>query len=83
MLLTVNGRERAVNGVESPATLDEVLVALELRADRVAVELNGELAPRTAWAATAVKAGDKLEVVHFVGGGSEEELDAGACSPDF
>ena len=42
---------------------------MELRADRVAVELNGELAPRAAWAATAVRSGDKLEVVHFVGGG--------------
>jgi sulfur carrier protein len=69
LLLTLNGRERAVDAVASPATLDVVLQALELRADRVAVELNGELAPRAGWAQTEVKSGDRLEIVHFVGGG--------------
>lgn len=70
LVLMLNGRERAVEGVSSPAALAEVLAALALRADRVAVELNGELAPRTAWAEQVVKNGDKLEVVHFVGGGA-------------
>ena len=70
LVLTLNGRERAVEGVVSPAVLSEVLAALALRADRIAVELNGELAPRTGWAELMVKTGDKLEVVHFVGGGS-------------
>lgn len=69
LVLTLNGRERAVEGVFSPAVLSEVLAALALRADRIAVELNGELAPRTGWAEQPVKTGDKLEVVHFVGGG--------------
>ncbi len=50
LVLTLNGRERAVEGVLSPAMLREVLTALALRADRIAVELNGELAPRTGWA---------------------------------
>ena len=69
LVLTLNGRERAVEGVVSPAVLSEVLTALALRADRIAVELNGELTPRTGWAAQTVKSGDRLEVVHFVGGG--------------
>lgn len=69
--LTLNGRERVVSGLESPASLDAVLMALKLRADRVAVELNGELASRTAWSVTTVRSGDRLEIVHFVGGGSE------------
>ncbi len=67
--LTINGREREVEALDDPSPLETVLRALEFRADRIAVELNGELAPRTGWAETAVHAGDRLEVVHFVGGG--------------
>ena len=70
LVLTLNGRERTIDGVLSPAVLTEVLAALALRADRIAVELNGELAPRAGWAEQTVKSGDKLEVVHFVGGGA-------------
>jgi sulfur carrier protein len=33
------------------------------------VELNGEIAPRTTWTARTVSEGDRLEIVHFVGGG--------------
>ncbi len=70
LVLTLNGRERAVEGIDSPAVLSEVLAALALRADRIAVELNGELAPRAGWPEQRVVSGDKLEVVHFVGGGA-------------
>lgn len=70
MKLTLNGRERVVETLSSPATLEDLLAALELRGDRVAVELNGELAPRTGWAQTMVASGDRLEIVHFVGGGT-------------
>lgn len=67
--LTLNGREREIEGVVSPARLSVVLEALEMRADRVAVELNGELAARARWAEIEVASGDRLEIVHFVGGG--------------
>ena len=40
-----------------------------MRVDRVAVELNRELVPRDRWTATPVSDGDRLEIVHFVGGG--------------
>lgn len=69
LTLTINGRERVVETVASPAAMDRVLAALELRGDRIAVELNGELAPRAGWAQQLVHTGDKLEIVHFVGGG--------------
>ncbi|HJX84981.1 MAG TPA: sulfur carrier protein ThiS, partial [Candidatus Angelobacter sp.] len=36
----------------------------------VAVELNLEIAPRASWMTTQLKDGDKLEIVHFVGGGT-------------
>ena len=52
------------------ATLSELVAELGLRADRVAAERNGEIVPRADWAAVQLAEGDKLEVVHFVGGGS-------------
>ena len=36
---------------------------------RVAVELNGEIVPRGKYAETILQDGDKVEIVHFVGGG--------------
>lgn len=70
LTLLLNGRERTLDDLGSPAALDAVLNALALRADRIAVELNGELAPRTGWPDQPVHTGDKLEIVHFVGGGT-------------
>jgi sulfur carrier protein len=42
---------------------------LKLPADRIAVERNREIVPRRRWESTTLDAGDRLEVVHFVGGG--------------
>src|ERR1041384_4654866 len=67
MLLHINGEER-----EFPdgLTVAALVAQLGMKQDRVAVELNLEIVPRTAWDNTTLKSGDKLEVVHFVGGGS-------------
>ncbi len=67
--LVVNGVPRSLEGLGSPASLTSVLERLELRPDRIAVELNGEIAPRTKWAEMTVADGNRIEVVHFVGGG--------------
>jgi thiamine biosynthesis protein ThiS len=67
--LVVNGQPRTLDGMDSPAPLTSVLERLELRPDRVAVELNGEIAPRTRWAELTVADRDRIEIVHFVGGG--------------
>ena len=79
LTLLVNGKERTLEGLGSATTLDAVLHAMNLRADRIAVELNGELAPRTGWSAQTVRNGDRLEVVHFVGGGCEAREVAKSC----
>jgi thiamine biosynthesis protein ThiS len=50
-------------------TLTALLRWLELPADRVAVEWNLEIVPRGRWDETLIRAGDKLEIVQFVGGG--------------
>jgi sulfur carrier protein len=46
-----------------------------MKADRLAVELNHELVPRDRWGATELSEGDKLEIVHFVGGGFDLAVD--------
>ena len=68
--LMLNGVERLLETVDDGATMAAVITALELKSDRVAVEHNGEIAARRSWGSVAVTSGDKLEVVHFVGGGS-------------
>jgi thiamine biosynthesis protein ThiS len=67
MLLHINGEQR-----EFPEglTVAALVAQLGMKPDRVAVELNLAIVPRTAWDNTTLKSGDKLEVVHFVGGGS-------------
>lgn len=67
--LVVNGQPRTLDALHAPAPLTAVLACLELRPDRIAVELNGEIAPRTRWSELTVADRDRLEVVHFVGGG--------------
>lgn len=68
--VTINGQPREFSTLASPVTLAELIVSMELKGDRVAVEHNGEIAPRASWAEASVVTGDRLEVVHFVGGGS-------------
>lgn len=67
--LIVNGVPRTLDGLASPAPLTSVLEHLEMRPDRVAVELNSEIAPRAQWGELTIKDGDRVEIVHFVGGG--------------
>jgi sulfur carrier protein len=43
-----------------------------MKTDRVAVELNLDIVPRATWESTVLKDGDRLEIVHFVGGGANE-----------
>jgi thiamine biosynthesis protein ThiS len=67
--ITINGQQRDFPHLASPASLAALIDAMELKADRVAVELNREIAQRTLWDSTEVRSGDRLEIVHFVGGG--------------
>jgi sulfur carrier protein len=69
MTIQLNGQPRVIETIEDAGSLDVVIAALGLAADRVAVELNGEIVRRAAWASTSVRGDDRLEVVHFVGGG--------------
>jgi thiamine biosynthesis protein ThiS len=66
MTLTINGESRHF---ESLSTLADLIDALDLKRDRVAVELNCNIVSRPDWPSTPLREGDKLEIVHFVGGG--------------
>jgi sulfur carrier protein len=69
MKLIINGEDREFSSI---STLSDLVAQLEMKPDRVAVELNRELAPRDRWTTTPLKEGDKLEIVHFVGGGCDK-----------
>jgi thiamine biosynthesis protein ThiS len=68
MNLTING-ERCEFSDTSLALSSLILEKLGMKADRVAVELNHRIVSRGEWESTFVKDGDRLEIVHFVGGG--------------
>jgi thiamine biosynthesis protein ThiS len=65
MRLIINGEERQLEA----QTVFSLIEQLGIKGDRVAVELNHEIVPRAEWAKAALHDGDRLEVVHFVGGG--------------
>ena len=50
-------------------TLAALVEQLGMKSDRVAIELNRDIVARDRWPATLLAEGDRLEIVHFVGGG--------------
>lgn len=63
--ITVNGEDRSV----SSATVSELLGTLTIDPRRVAVELNRNILPKGEYGSTLLQDGDRIEIVHFVGGG--------------
>lgn len=76
MKLHINGEEREFPNLPNPFSLSAFVDLLGMKADRVAVELNRDIVPRDRWTETILRDGDRVEVVHFVGGGSslQQEL---------
>ncbi len=66
MQLTINGSERSINDA---GNVEEMLRELGLDPRGVVVELNRTIVRRADIAATPVRNGDVVEIVHFVGGG--------------
>jgi thiamine biosynthesis protein ThiS len=65
MELTVNGEPRSIDC----HTITDLLIALTIDPRRVAVELNLEIVPKNMYESKNLNNGDKIEIVHFVGGG--------------
>lgn len=64
--IKLNGESREV---PDKLNLDRLLELFSLPKQRIAIELNNTVVPRSDWLQTAVRDTDKIEIVHFVGGG--------------
>ena len=65
--ISVNGNLHRLD--PAPATVADLVRALQLEGKRIAVERNGEIVPKSRYAATSVVASDRIEIVAAVGGG--------------
>ena len=68
MQVYVNGELKDLPGTSS---LAELVTQLELPAARIAIELNREVVRRNDWSGTMLNEDDRIEIVHFVGGGAD------------
>jgi thiamine biosynthesis protein ThiS len=62
----LNGESKTLS---ESASLSDLVEHLELAPSRIAIELNRVVVRRSTWSSTIIKEGDKIEIVHFVGGG--------------
>ncbi len=65
--LEINGERREL---ATGLSLQELVQFLKLKPEQIAIELNQVVIRRTEWARTMLKEDDRVEIVHFVGGGS-------------
>ncbi|MBI3603291.1 MAG: sulfur carrier protein ThiS [Nitrospirae bacterium] len=63
----VNGESRECKAGE---TVSDLLRELDIRPDRVAVEVNLEILDKGAFGTRGLKDGDRIEIISFIGGGS-------------
>src|SRR6185295_799891 len=68
MQVQINGETRELN--HNQIVLAELVRELALAPQRIAVEVNKRIVRRDEWEQTAINEGDRIEIVHFVGGGS-------------
>ena len=66
MRIHINGELREI---EEDMSLPELITILKLKAEQVAIELNQKVVRRAQWESTLLQADDRVEIVHFVGGG--------------
>jgi sulfur carrier protein len=67
MQIELNGESTTVP--EEVSLLSELILFLNLAAERLAIEVNRQVVRKKDWSTTALRAGDQVEIVHFVGGG--------------
>ncbi len=66
MIVIVNGEERKL---ETAQSVEKLLLDIGLDPKKVAVERNREIVPKSQFDTVLLEDGDKLEIVHFIGGG--------------
>ncbi|MBI1387710.1 MAG: sulfur carrier protein ThiS [bacterium] len=67
MKILLNGKSIELTDVQ---TVSQLLDSLDMKAGRVAVELNREIIRKESYESQAIQDGDEIEVLQFVGGGS-------------
>ncbi len=67
MQIILNGKPEVLN--KDTNTVHDLLNNLGIKQNNVAVEINLELVPRSLYQSHQIKDGDKIEIIHFVGGG--------------
>ena len=70
MNLTINGEPRQF---DTPLTVEALLGRIGMDSRKVAVERNLEIVPKSRYYQTALIDGDRLEIVHFIGGGAPDD----------
>jgi thiamine biosynthesis protein ThiS len=70
LTVILNGNQTVV---AEGSGIRELVLSLSLNPERVAVELNRVIVRRAAWGSTTISEGDRVEIVHFVGGGGGAE----------
>jgi sulfur carrier protein len=70
LTIQLNGRPRTLPELSAPTDLATLIQHLGLKSDRIAIEHNGYIAPRASWPSIQIQPNDRLEIVHFVGGGT-------------
>ena len=66
MKITLNGEKFTL---ETGSNIVNLIDKLDLNTDKLAIERNLEIVPKSKFAMTIIEEGDKLEIVHFIGGG--------------
>ena len=66
MHIQINGQPREA---EDSLNLRDLIVSLNLKPEQIAIELNQTVIRRMHWQSTILREDDKVEIVHFVGGG--------------
>jgi thiamine biosynthesis protein ThiS len=66
MNVELNGKTTELTDIK---TVGDLIRSKDLKPQMVAVELNGEIVPREQFDEQPLSDGDRLEIVHFVGGG--------------
>jgi thiamine biosynthesis protein ThiS len=69
LIILVNGNH---TDIADDSGISDLIKLLGLDSQRVAVELNRRIVRRADWDSTTISEGDKVEIVHFVGGGEKE-----------
>lgn len=66
--MIVNGKNIPLQELKEP-TLEELLKKFQLQEQTIAIEINGNIIPRSEWQNITLKEEDKIELIRFVGGG--------------